>query len=110
MVLVAIKDINYKQRVSVDNVKLAPVMKKLRCKALKREDVIGTEYRAKHYITKGSILCKKDVYIPTKNRLLFNFGSIEIERNGKLIRETDEYIRIKNDNGKVEKIYKDGRL
>ena len=34
---------------------------------------------------------------------------IEVEREGSVIKETNQYIKIKNLDGSVEKIYKDGR-
>lgn len=53
---------------------------------------------------------QKDLDKDKNNSVLFNFGSIQIERPGKIIFENDEYIRIKREDGQVEKIYKDGRI
>jgi len=66
------------------------------------------KYRAKHYIFKNKPICKKDVYIPASKKIKFNFGLLEIERDGEIIKETDNYIKIKNLNGTIEKIYKHG--
>ncbi len=65
---------------------------------------------AKRYLKKGTILCAKDVEEYTKKSVLFNFGTIEVERPGEIIYENDEYLKIKKIDGKIEKIYKDGRL
>ena len=70
-----------------------------------KQDVLNNVYHAKSYMNKGHILCHKDLYIVDKNkknRLLFDFGSIEIETDGKLIKETKERVRIQNANGRFE--------
>ena len=90
------------KQVYVNNIKSS-------CIPLTKEDIMSNEYKAKVFLKIGKILCKKDVYIAKNNRIVFNFGSIQIEREGKVIKETSEYIRIRNANGKIEKIYKDGR-
>ena len=43
-------------------------------------------------------------------QLKANGKTLEIEKKGKIVFENDQFIRIKKDNGKIEKIYKDGRL
>ena len=68
----------------------------------------NNEYRAKHYIFRNKPICKKDVYIPISKKIKFNFGLLEIEKDGEIIKETDKYIKIKNLNGTIEKIYKNG--
>ena len=113
IVLFAIKDINYKALLTNQNISKKPLLKKdkeLRCLPFTQEALEAGNYRAKHYIKKGSIICKKDVYLPQNNRVIFNFGAIKIEKSGKVVRETSNYVRIKNESGKVEKIYKDGRI
>ena len=40
--------------------------------------------------------------------MIFDFGNIEIEKDGKVIKDTKQYVRIKNNDGTIEKIYKDG--
>ncbi len=108
-------NIEYKAKIIKSDVYLDNVsFKKIKrfCTPIEKSDFINnTEFRAKVHIKKGSIICKKDLYQTKKtNKILFNFGSIQIERSGKIIRETKEYIRLKDDNGKIQKIYKDGRV
>ncbi len=108
-------NIEYKEKVTkadiyLDNVSSKQI--KRFCKPVEKKYFINkNEYRAKIHIKKGNIICKKDLYKTKKtDKILFNFGSIQIERSGKIIRETKQYIRIKDDNGKIQKIYKDGRV
>ncbi len=103
--------ISYKQKITKSNIykDKTPKIKKY-CIPISVEDILSTQYRAKKYIKRDEIICTKDVYkLKTNNRLLFNFGAIQIEKDGKIIRETKDYVRIKNDNGEVQKIYKNGR-
>ncbi len=107
-------NIEYKQKITksdiyLDNVSFKEV--KRFCKPIEKESFINNnDYRAKIHIKRGNIICTKDLYKMKKaNKILFNFGSIQIEKNGKVIRETKDYIRIKNDNGEIQKIYKNGR-
>ncbi len=110
----ASKNIQYKDKiiksdVYIDNIDLNDL--KRFCKPITKKDLLTDTYRAKIYIKRGNIICKKNLYKVKKgNKLLFNFGSIQIERSGKIIRETKEYIRLKDDNGKIQKIYKNGRI
>jgi hypothetical protein len=67
------------------------------------------KYFAKHYISKNKPICAKDVYIPLQNKVNVRFGNLEIEKEAELIRETKSYIKIKNVDGTIEKIYIDGR-
>ncbi len=113
LVIKASKNIEYKSKIKKSDLFLdyADNIKKF-CQPITKEDILNNKYRAKIHIRKGHIICKKDLLklnAKSANRILFNFGSIEIERDGKIIRETKDYIRIKNENGKIEKIYKDGR-
>ena len=80
------------------------------CKPLKLNELKKNEYVTKHYINKNSILCQRNLKEYKKESVIFSFGSIEIEKNGKVINENQKYIIIKNENGKREKIYKDGSL
>lgn len=103
--------INYKEIVSSSKLTISDVKKvKKHCIPMKINDFKTKKYIAKRYLKKGIIICSKDVEEYNKNSVLFNFGSIEIERPGKVILENDEYIKIKKLDGKIEKIYKDGRL
>ena len=110
-VIITNSKINYKEIISVKKLSSANVLSvKKYCIPATISDFEQDKYFAKHYIRKGSIICLKDIEKYRKNSILFNFGSIQIERNGKLIFENDEYIKIKRNDGKIEKIYKDGRL
>jgi hypothetical protein len=80
------------------------------CTPITKDDVQSNKLKAKVFIKKNRIICKKNVYIPTNNKLIFDFGSIKIETDGKIIKETDNFYKIKNNDGKIETIYKDGRL
>jgi hypothetical protein len=80
------------------------------CKPVKLSDLNKAPYIAKHYMSKGSIVCHKDIKRYEKSSILFDFGTLEIEKDGKVINNTNKYIKIKKPNGKVEKIYKDGRI
>ena len=51
----------------------------------------------------------KDVKKYENESVIFNFGGVEIEKKGKVIYENDDFIRIKNLDGTIEQIYKDGR-
>lgn len=112
-VIKASKNIRYKEKIfksdlHIDVVKFTKVQKF--CKPITREYLSTNAYRAKNHIAKGAIICQKNLYkVKKTNRVLFNFGSISIEKDGKIIRETQEYIRVQDENGKVNKIYKDGR-
>lgn len=104
------KAINFKSKIYSYNVRLIKVNEKYKCKEyVNILDLKKNKYYASHYIGKDRILCLKDVYIPTINKIKFRFGNLEIEKEAELIRETDSYIRIKNIDGTIEKIYKDGR-
>ncbi|MCK5111551.1 MAG: hypothetical protein KAQ94_08525 [Arcobacteraceae bacterium] len=113
-VIKASKNIKFKDKIIksdiyIDNVDFNKV--KRFCKPITKEDLSTNEYRAKIHIKRDNIICKKDLYKLKKiNKVLFNFGSIQIERSGKIIRETKEYIRLRDDNGEIQKIYKDGRV
>lgn len=110
VVPVATKDINWKEQLNLSNIKLYQVNEKIKCKSyLDIGTLKSKRYRASHYILKNRPICKDDAYIPKSNKIKFNFGSIVIEKEGEVIRETDSYIKIKNLDGKIEKIYKDER-
>ncbi len=116
IVPVSIKKINYKEQVYGHHYKLVQLTSqniikyKIKCKEYLNFKALRTnKYRANHYITPNKAICKKDLYFAKSKRVMFNFGALEIERDGEVIRETDQYIKLKNLDGKVEKIYKDGR-
>ena len=115
LVIRASKTIKYKEVIKKDELFIDYVNKKdikRNCKPITKEDILNNVYHAKSYMKKGHIICTKDLYIEDinkKNRILFDFGSIEIETDGKVIKETKKSVRIQNVNGKFETIYKDGR-
>ena len=61
-------------------------------------------------INKNTIICSKDVKKYENESIIFNFGGVQIEKKGKVIFENKDFIRIKNIDGTIEQIYKDGRL
>ena len=110
-VTVVTKDVDYKEILSKEFFVKARVneVKKL-CKPVSYDELVNNKYIAKRYLKENSIICTRDIEKYDKKSVVFNFGTIQIERYGKIIFENDEYIRIKGDDGKVEKIYKDGRI
>jgi hypothetical protein len=110
VVPIANKNIQYNKKIYSYNVRLIQANERFNCKEYL--DVITLKknrYFAKHYIAKDRAICAENVYVPTKNTILFKFGNVEIERSGTIIKEDDEYIKIKNFDGTIDKIYKDGR-
>lgn len=104
------KSIDYRNKIYSYNLKLVQVNEKYKCKEyLDIVTLKKNKYYAKHYIADGSAICLKDVYIPKVNKVKFRFGNLEIEKEAELIKETKSYIKIKNLDGTIEKIYKDGR-
>jgi len=110
-VLVAKKDISYNSTVTAEDVRLtnAEILQKY-CEPITIEMLKSNKYISNRYIKQDTVICTDDISVYQKNSVLFNFGSIQIEQNGKMIFENDEYIKIKKDNGDIEKIYKDGRI
>ncbi len=110
-VIITKSKINYKEIISINKLSKHKVLSvKKHCIPATVNDFETNKFVATHYMKKGSIICQKDIELYNKNSVLFNFGTIEIEKNGKVIFENEKYIRIKKDDGKIEKIYKDGRL
>ncbi|RXJ99591.1 hypothetical protein CRU98_06070 [Arcobacter sp. CECT 8986] len=109
--IVTKKVINYKAKIDVKDLMIRRVdsFKEGYCTPIKLSDLNGAVYQATHYIKKGSVICTKDIKEFKKKSVVFKFGALEIETNGEIIYQNDEYIRIKRRDGKVEKIYKDGR-
>ena len=109
--VVTTSKINYKEIITSSKITAGNVSSvKKYCIPMQISDFKEKKYIAKRYLKKGTTLCAKDVEEYTKNSILFNFGAIQIEKPGKIIFENDKYIKIKRIDGKVEKIYKDGRL
>jgi len=104
------KSIAYKEKIYSYDTLLVQANEKYKCK--KYLDVITlkkNKYHAKHYISKNKPICLKNVYVPKINKVKFRFGNLEIEKEAELIKETNSYIKIKNLDGTIEKIYTDGR-
>ena len=110
-VLISKESIAFEEKLDPSKLRLANVKElKKSCIPLKLGQLQSNEYITTHYINKNTIICIKDVQDYKDNSVLFNFGGLQIERKGKIIYENDEFIRIKNLDGSIEKIYKDGRL
>lgn len=110
-VVVVSKKINFKEKITAYNTQVMNVSRvKKNCIPASVEQLKSEQHIAKHYMKTGTIICTKDVKTYLKEKVVVKFGAIEIEKNGKLIYENDEYLRIKKEDGKIEKIYKDGRL
>jgi len=108
-VLIANKKINYHAKILKSDLHVSEVFKLTkRCIPLKYEDLKNNKYIAKHFINKNSVLCLSSVTSFKKNAIIFNFGNIQIEENGKVVFENEKYITIKQNNGKLKKIYKNG--
>lgn len=110
-VIIAKNKIPYNAIISSKDLALKNVLKLKRgCKIFTLEDLEKNQYITKHYINKGNVICLNDIKTYKKETVLFKFGNIEIEKNGKKVFENDKYITIKKRDGKLEKIYKDGSL
>lgn len=110
LVPVTKKSIKWKENIDLNDVILVNSSSKYKCRDYLNIDKLKNgNLRAKHYIFAQKPICNDDVYTQAQNKLKFNFGLLEIERNGELIRETDKYIKIKNPDGTIEKIYKNGQ-
>jgi hypothetical protein len=110
-VLVTKEAINYEEKLDPSKLKMENIKELNKsCIPLKLSQIQNNEYITTHYINKNVIVCLKDVKKYKDNSILFNFGALQIEKKGKIIYENDDFIRIKNLDGTIEKIYKDGRL
>ncbi|MEA3354202.1 MAG: hypothetical protein U9Q33_10335 [Campylobacterota bacterium] len=108
---VSTKSIGWKSSIDSNDFKVHKISNKYKCKKyLDISDLKKGKYRAKHYIIKNRAICAEDVYIEIPKKVKFNFGLLEIEKSAEVVKETDNYIKIKNPNGKIEKIYKDGKV
>ncbi|WP_128996606.1 hypothetical protein [Candidatus Marinarcus aquaticus] len=109
--LIAKNNMDYKAKVSLQDLQVKKVATAYnRCVPLSLEKLNKNTYVTTHYVIKGSVICTKDVEIYKRESVVFDFGGLQIEQEGKLIYENDKYIRIKKNDGQIEKIYKDGRL
>jgi hypothetical protein len=110
-VLVSIESINFEEKIDISKFKSQNVNDISKaCIPLTLKDLENQHYITTHFINKNTIICQKDVKDYKDTGIIFNFGGVKIEKKGKIIYENDEYIRIKNLDGTIEQIYKDGRL
>ena len=110
-VLTANKDIKFKEKIIKENLMLKQVNTLSKnCTPLTLQELENAVFTASHYIFKDSILCSNDVVKYEKESVIFDFGSLQIEHEGKIIYENDQYIRIKKQDGTIEKIYKNGKI
>ncbi|MGB5919667.1 hypothetical protein [Arcobacter sp.] len=109
-VIIAKIDIPFRSALTPSNVAILQIEKLPDdCKPISLKELKGTKYFTSKYLQKDKVICHSDLKKEDSNRVIFNFGSIQIETPGKIMYENDEYIKIRKQNGKVEKIYKDGR-
>ena len=110
LVPISDKRLSYKSKIYNNDLKFVPVNSKFKCtKYLDMVTLKQNKYHAQRYIRKNTAICLKDVYVPTIKKVKFRFGNLEIEKEAELIKETKTYIKIKNLDGTIEKIYTDGR-
>lgn len=106
--LFATKNINYKEIIEFSSLSQKEIETKINCTPVVKSDLAGKKIIAKHYIPKGSVICTKSVEEYKKEAVKFDFGSFEIETEGKIIFENDEFVKIKKLDGSIEKIFKNG--
>lgn len=109
-VLIVNKNIQYKEFIKSDDVVQKNTYKALprNCMPVSLSMLENAQYIALHYIRRNSIICTKDVEKYTRRSVKFDFGNFEIEKVGEVIQETNDFVKIKTREGKIEKIYKDG--
>ena len=110
LVPIANKNIKYKDKVFSYDVSFVPESKNYSCKKYIDMNLLKqNKYYAKSFLRKGKPICRRNVMVPQGNTVKFKFGNLEIEKEGSVLNETDQYIKIKNLDGTINKIYKDGR-
>lgn len=110
-VLTVTKEIRYKEKIQKDKLSLKRVDNLDKgCVPLRLEDLEKDSYSASHYMFENSVVCMNDVIKYEKESVLFDFGILQIEQEGKVIYENDKFIRLKKQDGTIEKIYKDGQI
>lgn len=109
-VFVAKKSFGFEEKLELSHLELINLDKlNKNCIPISLKDLEKGEYLTRHYINKGSVLCKKDFKLLENNEVVFNFGGLKILKKGKIVYENKDFIRFKNLDGSIEKIYKDGR-
>ena len=102
--------IKFEEKINASKLKLQNINEiNKACIPLTLDEIQNEEYISSHYINKNTIICQKDVKKQNDEGIVFNFGGLKIEKIGKIIYENNEFIRIKNLDGTIEQIYKDGR-
>ncbi len=110
-VLITKEHINFEEKIEFSKLRLKKIsgLRKY-CVPVTLKQLQDGQYLAKHYINKNSVLCQRDIKVYKDNSVVFNFGTIQIEKKGKIVFENEKFIRIKKEDGKIEKIYKDGSI
>ena len=109
-VLISKDAIKFEEKINASKLKLQNINEiNKACIPLTLDEIQNEEYISSHYINKNTIICQKDVKKQNDEGIVFNFGGLKIEKKGKIIYENNEFIRIKNLDGTIEQIYKDGR-
>lgn len=109
-VLISKESLNYEEKIDSSKVIVQNVDEIHKsCIPLKLSELQNEEYTTLHHINKNTIICLKDVKKYENETIIFNFGGLRIEKKGKIIYENKDFIRLKNDDGTIEQIYKDGR-
>ena len=106
--LVSSKDIKYKEYLTFEDLQDININKKIYCTKFDKLKLLEEEYIAKRHIIKNTPICTKDVEVAPNHRIKFDFGNIVIERSGEFMGETDKYIKVKTQDGTIEKIDKNG--
>ena len=110
-VLVSSEAIKFEEKIDASKVKVQNISNlNKNCEPLTLNSLQNEEYITTHYINKNTVICTKDVKKQQNNIVVFNFGGVRIEKKGKIIFENNEFIKIKNLDGTIEQIYKDGRI
>lgn len=110
-VLISKEAIKFEEKIHYSKLRLQNVSEiNKACVPLKLSEIQNEEYISTHYINKNTIICQKDVKKYKDEGVIFNFGGLKIEKKGKIIYENSDFIRIKNLDGTIEQIYKDGRI
>jgi len=108
-ILVSNVNIKYKQHLNYDNLSIQTTNKKIRCTMFDMNKLLSNTYEARHYIIKNKPICNKDVKISFVKKIRYDFGNIVIQRDGEVIGETKKFIKVKNNDGTIYKIYKNGQ-
>lgn len=110
-VLVSKEAINFEEKIDASKLRVQNITELNKaCIPLKLSEIQNEDYISTHYINKNTIICQKDVKKYNDEGIVFNFGGLKIEKKGKIIYENNEFIRLKNSDGTIEQIYKDGRV